>query len=115
MFNKRYEELSHITSIIDPDKFPIFSLIEVINERDIVSIWKYRPELMERVKKTLGWSLEVKPSQIAHHDAGDGVFLQTPLERITTGTLLGFAPGVIYDNIKDFEEVNTGHLVREFD
>jgi len=61
------------------------------------------------VKKSIGFHLEIKPSRIPHHDAGDGVFLHTAT-KVNTGTLLGFCPGVIYNSIKDFEEINMGDL-----
>ena len=59
IINKRYEELSKLTAIVDPNKFPIFSLIEVVSERDLVSLWEYREGVFEKVKRELGFYLEV--------------------------------------------------------
>jgi len=97
VINKRYEELSKVTDIIDPDKFPIFSLIERYADEDLVSIWEYKPELLEEARKDIGFSLQVKQSKIEHHDAGDGVFLSCvePGTKVCKGTLLGIVPGII--------------------
>lgn len=96
VLNRRYEELSNITSIVDPDKFPIFSLIEHLDTYDLVSIWDWKKEIMEKVSNELGYRLLVKQSEIEHHESGDGVFLKCSSESnfIKRGTLLGFVPGV---------------------
>lgn len=52
ILNRRYEELSKITAIIDPDKFPIFSLIETLDKHDLVSIWEFKKnDIMKKVVK----------------------------------------------------------------
>jgi len=75
VFNKRYEELSNITSLIDPNKFPIFSLIDMIDNSDIVSVWDYKHEVIENVRKLVGFVIREKSSKIEHHASGRGVFL----------------------------------------
>jgi hypothetical protein len=52
ILNKRYEELSKITDIIDPDKFPIFSLIETLDQHELVSIWDFKKnDIMKQIRK----------------------------------------------------------------
>lgn len=77
ILNKKYEDISKITAIIDPDKFPIFSLIETIDTHELVSIWDYKKsKLMPSIQKNIGFNLEVRPSSLEHHSAGEGVFLK---------------------------------------
>jgi len=100
VINKRYEELSAATDIIDPNKFPIFSLIERMSDNDYVSLWEYKPEYLENIAKEIGFQLEVKQSKVEHHEAGDGVFLKctNPDQKILPGSLLGIVPGVLYSS-----------------
>jgi len=39
-----------MTDLIDPDKFPIFSLIDKLDFDELESIWKYKPEIMKKVE-----------------------------------------------------------------
>lgn len=59
IFNKRFEELSAITSIVDPDKFPIFNTSENLSFLDLVSCWEYYPEIKQKINKNLGFTLSV--------------------------------------------------------
>ncbi|KAJ8541170.1 hypothetical protein K7X08_001986 [Anisodus acutangulus] len=52
-----------------------------------------RAEVSQRLKDLMGYTLEVKPSQIPHEDAGKGLFLQG---EANIGSVLAFYPGVIY-------------------
>ena len=45
IINKRYEQLSDVLDIVDPNKFPIFGLIDKLAYYELESVWKYRPEL----------------------------------------------------------------------
>ncbi|EGR29187.1 hypothetical protein IMG5_161370 [Ichthyophthirius multifiliis] len=106
ILNRRYEELSKIQEIVDPDMFPMFSLIETLDIEDLVSIWDYKYEkIMPNVKLRTGFLLKVQESTIEHHQAGKGVFLECEKE-VTIGTLLGFMGGIIFNDIKDFQNFN---------
>ncbi|KAL4441354.1 hypothetical protein ABPG74_013649 [Tetrahymena malaccensis] len=110
ILNKKYEELSKITQIIDPDKFPIFSLIETIDTHELVSIWDYKSkDLLPKIKKQLGFTLQVKDSTLEHHSAGEGVFLNCAdgVSVIPTGSFLGFLGGVVYDSLTDYNNSNS--------
>ena len=60
ILNRRYEELSSITSLVDPNKFPIFSLMEALDENDLVSLFDYKSEVKEKIKEEMGFILDVK-------------------------------------------------------
>lgn len=104
VFNKRFEEMSTLTAIIDPNKFPIFSLIDQGFLEDIVSLWDYRPEVREKVKQELGFMLSVRKSTLEHFESGSGVLLELSDKgsQLPMGTLLGFVPGVLFDCYKDY-------------
>jgi hypothetical protein len=50
-------------------------------------------ELSQALKDKIGYTLDIKPSQIPHKDAGQGLFLSGQAQ---TGSVLAFYPGVIY-------------------
>lgn len=51
ILNKRYEDLSKLTALVDPDKFPIFSLIETIDTHELISVWDYKKnEIMPKLQ-----------------------------------------------------------------
>ncbi|XP_059630993.1 uncharacterized protein LOC132273904 isoform X2 [Cornus florida] len=52
-----------------------------------------RAELSERMKDLMGYTLELKPSQIPHQEAGQGLFLDGEAD---VGAVIAFYPGVIY-------------------
>nr|GME00245.1 uncharacterized protein LOC109153007 [Ipomoea batatas] len=52
-----------------------------------------RAEVSQRLKELIGYTLEVKPSQIPHEDAGKGLFLNGEAE---LGAVIAFYPGVVY-------------------
>ncbi|WMV57086.1 hypothetical protein MTR67_050471 [Solanum verrucosum] len=52
-----------------------------------------RLEVSQSLKDLMGYTLEVKPSQIPHEDAGQGLFIHGEAD---VGTVLAFYPGVIY-------------------
>lgn len=52
-----------------------------------------RHELSQTLKDRIGYTLDIKPSQIPHKDAGKGLFISG---RAQIGSVLAFYPGVIY-------------------
>lgn len=50
-------------------------------------------EVSQRLKDLMGYTLEVKPSEIPHKDAGKGLFLNGEAD---VGTVVAFYPGVVY-------------------
>ncbi|KAH0708498.1 hypothetical protein KY284_009925 [Solanum tuberosum] len=52
-----------------------------------------RLEVSQSLKDLMGYTLEVKPSQIPHEDSGLGLFIHGEAD---VGTVLAFYPGVIY-------------------
>ncbi|TKY67752.1 hypothetical protein E2542_SST10648 [Spatholobus suberectus] len=61
------------------------------------AVSKQRPlsqfEVSQKLKDQLGYSLNVKPSQISHKDSGHGLFLDGAVD---VGAVLAFYPGVVY-------------------
>uniref|UniRef100_M1BXW4 SET domain-containing protein n=1 Tax=Solanum tuberosum TaxID=4113 RepID=M1BXW4_SOLTU len=53
----------------------------------------HRTEVSQKLKDLMGYTLEVKPSQIPHEDAGKGLFLQG---EANIGSVIAFYPGVLY-------------------
>ncbi|KAK6241548.1 hypothetical protein SCA6_006937 [Theobroma cacao] len=52
-----------------------------------------RTELSQRLKDSIGYTLDVKPSQIPHNEAGQGLFLNG---EANVGAVIAMYPGVIY-------------------
>ncbi|RAL53571.1 hypothetical protein DM860_012186 [Cuscuta australis] len=52
-----------------------------------------RAEVSQRLRELIGYTLEIKPSQIPHEDAGLGLFLNGEAD---PGAVIAFYPGVIY-------------------
>ncbi|RDX73518.1 hypothetical protein CR513_46859, partial [Mucuna pruriens] len=50
-------------------------------------------EVSQNLKDQLGYTLNVKPSQISHKDAGQGVFLDGTVD---VGAVVAFYPGIVY-------------------
>ncbi|XP_010522140.1 PREDICTED: uncharacterized protein LOC104800863 [Tarenaya hassleriana] len=50
-------------------------------------------EVSQRLKDLMGYSLQIKPSQIPHKDAGQGCFIEGEAD---AGSVIAFYPGVIY-------------------
>ncbi|XP_028074369.1 uncharacterized protein LOC114276758 [Camellia sinensis] len=50
-------------------------------------------ELSRSLKNLIGYTLELKPSQIPHKDAGQGLFIDGQAD---VGTVIAFYPGIIY-------------------
>ncbi|XP_028112217.1 uncharacterized protein LOC114310444 [Camellia sinensis] len=50
-------------------------------------------ELSQSLKNLIGYTLELKPSQIPHKDAGQGLFIDG---QANVGTVIAFYPGIIY-------------------
>ncbi|KAG2701810.1 hypothetical protein I3843_06G056600 [Carya illinoinensis] len=50
-------------------------------------------EVSERLKDLIGYRLDIKPSQILHEEAGQGLFLDGEAD---VGAVVAFYPGVIY-------------------
>ena len=83
---------------MDPDKFPIQRLTgDLIEEYE--SIWNLEKEdLMKKLERQIGHTINLKDSSIDHHEAGQGVFLSCKRQRVVLpGTLLGLFPGVVCD------------------
>ncbi|RDX81367.1 hypothetical protein CR513_37961, partial [Mucuna pruriens] len=61
------------------------------------AVSKQRPlsqaEVSQTLKDQLGYTLNVKPSQISHKDSGQGLFLDGAVD---VGAVLAFYPGVVY-------------------
>lgn len=52
-----------------------------------------RVELSDKLKDQIGYTLDIKPSQIQHKEAGEGLFLRGHAD---VGSVIAFYPGVIY-------------------
>ncbi|KAI3941611.1 hypothetical protein MKX01_018201 [Papaver californicum] len=52
-----------------------------------------RAELSKSLKNHMGYTLELKPSQISHKEAGRGLFIDGEAE---VGSVIAFYPGVVY-------------------
>ncbi|GAU25939.1 hypothetical protein TSUD_16770 [Trifolium subterraneum] len=50
-------------------------------------------EVSQKLKDQLGYTLNIKPSQISHKDAGRGLFLDGAVD---VGSVVAFYPGVVY-------------------
>lgn len=78
-----------------------------------------RTEVSQRLKDLMGYTLEVKPSQIPHEDAGKGLFLQG---EANIGSVIAFYPGVVYSPsycryIPGYPRVDSqnSHLITRYD
>ncbi|XP_019451104.1 PREDICTED: uncharacterized protein LOC109353330 isoform X2 [Lupinus angustifolius] len=64
------------------------------------AILKQRPlsqaEISQKLKDQLGYTLNVKPSQISHKDSGQGLFLDGEVD---VGSVVAFYPGVVYSPV----------------
>ncbi|KAG5613007.1 hypothetical protein H5410_024288 [Solanum commersonii] len=79
----------------------------------------HRTEVSQRLKDLMGYTLEVKPSQIPHEDAGKGLFLQG---EANIGSVIAFYPGVVYPPayyryIPGYRRVDAqnSHLITRYD
>ncbi|XP_022727228.1 uncharacterized protein LOC111283091 isoform X2 [Durio zibethinus] len=54
-----------------------------------------RTELSQRLKDSIGYTLDVKPSQIPHNEAGQGLYLNG---EANIGAVIAMYPGVIYSS-----------------
>ncbi|XP_027914604.1 uncharacterized protein LOC114174061 [Vigna unguiculata] len=52
-----------------------------------------RAEVSQNLKNQLGYTVNVKPSQIPHKDAGQGLFLDGTVD---VGAVVAFYPGIVY-------------------
>ncbi|MED6224289.1 hypothetical protein PIB30_082614 [Stylosanthes scabra] len=52
-------------------------------------------EVSKRLKDQIGYQLNVRPSQISHKDAGQGLFLDGAVD---VGAVVAFYPGVVYSS-----------------
>ncbi|KAJ1422100.1 DNA-binding barrel domain superfamily [Sesbania bispinosa] len=82
---------------------------------------KQRPlsqaEVSQKLKDQLGYTLNVKPSQISHKDAGQGLFLDGVVD---VGAVLAFYPGVVYtpayyNNIPGYLNEKNPYLITRYD
>lgn len=77
VYLKTPEEDRDSAEIMDPDKFPINKLtVDLIKEYESIWSTKKGKKMRRRVEKYFGHSLEVRDSEIDHHLAGKGVFMQ---------------------------------------
>ena len=64
--------------------------------KEEISLWEKKPKLLDYLRQEIGHSVEIKQSEVDHHEAGDGVFVHTRGgQSLLPGTLIGFYPGVI--------------------
>lgn len=52
-----------------------------------------REELSHGLKECIGYTLDIRPSEIPHEEAGQGLFLDGEAD---AGSIIGFYPGLIY-------------------
>ncbi|XP_042375856.1 uncharacterized protein LOC121969695 isoform X2 [Zingiber officinale] len=52
-----------------------------------------RKELSQGLKECIGYTLDIRPSEIPHEEAGQGLFLDGEAD---AGSIIGFYPGLIY-------------------
>lgn len=79
----------------DPNTFPIYNMSYNSTKPDFMSIWNLDKEILKDIQKEVGFALEIRNSNIEHHEADKGVFLKTLKKPfVLPGTLLGFYPGV---------------------
>ncbi|XP_008796483.2 uncharacterized protein LOC103711937 [Phoenix dactylifera] len=78
-----------------------------------------RLELSQRLKDHIGYTLEVKPSQIHHEEAGQGLFITGEAD---VGAVIAFYPGVIYSpayyqNIPGYPRIDASnsYLITRYD
>ncbi|ERN09431.1 uncharacterized protein LOC18437584 [Amborella trichopoda] len=57
------------------------------------TLWLQIQEVSELLKEKIGYTLELKPSEIHHEEAGTGVFIKGEAE---VGSVVAFYPGIIY-------------------
>jgi hypothetical protein len=96
IYGKHTYALSKSTAISNPDAFPIYYK-KLGSEEDNLCLWEeYAEEVNKRLMGLLGFYFTIRKSGIAHPEAGNGVFIQTN-SVVLPGTLLGFVPGIIYD------------------
>ncbi|XP_014493357.1 uncharacterized protein LOC106755678 isoform X1 [Vigna radiata var. radiata] len=82
---------------------------------------KQRPlsqsQVSQKLKDQLGYTLNVKPSQIPHKDSGKGLFLDGAVD---VGAVLAFYPGVIYspsyyNQIPGYLDEQNSYLITRYD
>ncbi|XP_073112707.1 uncharacterized protein [Elaeis guineensis] len=78
-----------------------------------------RQELSQSLKDHIGYTLEVKPSQIRHEEAGQGLFITGEAD---VGAVIAFYPGVIYSpayyrNIPGYPRIDASnsYLITRYD
>ncbi|OIT28801.1 PREDICTED: uncharacterized protein LOC109212197 [Nicotiana attenuata] len=72
-----------------------------------------RAEVSQRLKDLMGYTLEVKPSQIPHEDAGKGLFLHG---EANIGSVVTFYPGVVYSPASYPRiDAQNSHLITRYD
>ncbi|KAL2329145.1 hypothetical protein Fmac_022572 [Flemingia macrophylla] len=74
-----------------------------------IAVSKQRPisqaEVSQKLKTLLGFTLNIKPSQVSHKDSGRGLFLDGAVD---VGAVLAFYPGVVYS--PDYYHYIPGYL-----
>ncbi|MED6195659.1 hypothetical protein PIB30_039995 [Stylosanthes scabra] len=78
-------ELSRQANVLPPTNNP------VVPKRRSLSL----AEVSKRLKDQIGYQLNVRPSQISHKDAGQGLFLDGA---VNVGAVVAFYPGVVYSS-----------------
>ncbi|KAF5940556.1 hypothetical protein HYC85_021723 [Camellia sinensis] len=59
----------------------------------LLSLWPLGHFVMKSLKNLIGYTLELKPSQIPHKDADQGFFID---DQADVGAVIAFYPGIIY-------------------
>ncbi|CAN4092620.1 unnamed protein product [Withania somnifera] len=109
------------TSPAAPNSSPRSSGFDLAQDQTAVPETKalQRTEVSQRLKDIMGYTLEVKPSQIPHEDAGKGLFLRG---EANIGSVVAFYPGVVYSpayycHIPGYPGVDgqNSHLITRYD
>ncbi|KAK7264128.1 hypothetical protein RJT34_31732 [Clitoria ternatea] len=74
-------------------------------------------EVSQKLKDRLGYMLSVKPSQILHKDAGQGLFFDGAVD---VGTVLALYPGIVYSpayhhDIPGYSDQQNPYLITRYD
>ncbi|XP_020215208.1 SET domain-containing protein 9 isoform X2 [Cajanus cajan] len=85
------------------------------------AVSKQRPlsqaDVSQKLKDKLGYTLNIKPSQISHKNSGQGLFLDGAVD---LGAVLAFYPGVVYSPayyhyVPGYHDEQNPYLIRRYD
>ncbi|XP_045824217.1 uncharacterized protein LOC123916738 isoform X2 [Trifolium pratense] len=111
--------------ILSDDFFKLSQQTNILPQHSVLSsangVPKQRPisqaELSQKLKDELGYTLNVKRSQISHKDAGQGLFLDGVVD---VGAVVAFYPGLVYspayyDHIPGYLDEQNPYLITRHD